>query len=71
MKSSLPRQEQAHTRNDASDNYRDTHECLQQIDEYETLEGHNGMKANYNLWTSDMHEYFAGQATQDGIVDTY
>ncbi|CAB4316279.1 unnamed protein product [Prunus armeniaca] len=46
-------------------------------DEYETLEGHNGMKVNmdwmgnYNLWTSRMHEYFAGQATQDGTVDTY
>ena len=26
------------------------------------------LQGNYNLWISDMHEYFAGQATQDGIV---
>ncbi|XP_016649765.1 PREDICTED: soyasaponin III rhamnosyltransferase-like [Prunus mume] len=38
MESSLPRQEQARTRNDASDNYKDTHECLQQIVAYDHLQ---------------------------------
>ncbi|PQQ00820.1 soyasaponin III rhamnosyltransferase-like [Prunus yedoensis var. nudiflora] len=33
MESSLLREEQTHTRNDASDNYKDTHECLQQIEQ--------------------------------------
>ncbi|KAI5332124.1 hypothetical protein L3X38_022252 [Prunus dulcis] len=55
IESSLPRQEQAHTRNDASDNYKDTHECLQQIDEYETLEGHNGMKVNMDWMEQLIH----------------